>query len=419
MKGALLRLVAPDADGLISYSRNFADVILHRLFRDRAHGFFLDVGPGHPRHGNDLYALYRRGWNGINVEPDADAVALLRQLRPRDNTVCAAVSDTAERGGERQATTTLADLQAEWAVGTVDVLRVDAGGAEEQVLAGNDWDRFRPTVVLLGAVHPGTGQRRITNVRGFMEQRGYRHALFDGLSDFYLELGFQPPDGLALPPNVFDRFTLDETVELRRQVAAIQQEAAGAADHAAGLARALETAVASQDEAVDATGRLAEENRGLAGDRSKLASENRRLRSAAEQMRAELAVLSRLLAPLHDLSEQMERQRRSNEADQDRLRAEMERQDRWAEEQIRQRDIELRVALQRRDKEQQVALQQRDREMDGERHRLAMEAEAGFMRRDQEIHDLRIALANVYRSTSWTLTKPWRGAGRLLRRLTR
>ena len=44
----------------------------------------------------------------------------------------------------------------------IDVLKVDVEGLEEQVLAGNDWERFRPRVVLVEATFPESPERRST-----------------------------------------------------------------------------------------------------------------------------------------------------------------------------------------------------------------------------------------------------------------
>ena len=55
------------------------------------------------------------------------------------------------------------------------------------------------------------------NIPGFMEQRGYRHVHFDGLNDFYLEKEFPAPEGLTLPPNVFDRFVPHQIADLRKR----------------------------------------------------------------------------------------------------------------------------------------------------------------------------------------------------------
>ena len=54
-------------DSFTSYSLNFEDVILHRLFPVNQTGFYVDAGAGHPRFENDTFSLYQRGWRGINI----------------------------------------------------------------------------------------------------------------------------------------------------------------------------------------------------------------------------------------------------------------------------------------------------------------------------------------------------------------
>ncbi|HLB99326.1 MAG TPA: FkbM family methyltransferase, partial [Acetobacteraceae bacterium] len=55
----------------VSYSANYEDVILNRVFGSRNSGFYIDVGAAHPLYENDTRALYDRGWRGINIEPNA------------------------------------------------------------------------------------------------------------------------------------------------------------------------------------------------------------------------------------------------------------------------------------------------------------------------------------------------------------
>jgi hypothetical protein len=44
-------------DSFVSYSLNFEDVIFHRLFSDGQIGFYVDVGAGHPRLENHMFAF--------------------------------------------------------------------------------------------------------------------------------------------------------------------------------------------------------------------------------------------------------------------------------------------------------------------------------------------------------------------------
>jgi hypothetical protein len=79
----------------ISYSANFEDLIFQRIFGSQAHGTFVDVGAEHPILGNDTYALYLRGWRGLNFEPNASYHELLVKDRPDDNNLLLALSSSA------------------------------------------------------------------------------------------------------------------------------------------------------------------------------------------------------------------------------------------------------------------------------------------------------------------------------------
>jgi hypothetical protein len=253
----------------------------------------------------------------------------------------------------------------------IDVLKVDVEGFEEKVLSGNDWERFRPSVVLVEATYPESAERRPTNIRGFMEQRGYRHVHFDGLNDFYLERSFPLPAGLTLPPNVFDRFVSHQIADLRDEVGSLRTSFTAAEDYNRSLLAELEKQTAANalltsahEKAFQTTNVLAAESRRLGLRLAQLEPENRRLRDATEQMRGEILTLNRLLEPLHAATEEMERQR----AELDNLREEM------------------RLA--------HLALLQQERETQQVRNRLQ----------------------HIYASRSWWMTKPWRFIGRVLRR---
>lgn len=259
-----------------SHSINCEDVILRRMFPGRDTGFFVDVGAEHPRLGNDFFSLYQLGWRGVNIEPNAAYFRLLVAERPGDQTLQLLLSDTAGQdvtfhvvedtglstldGAEAEAaaarghtvhdrpmrTATLRDVLATLNPPHIDVLKVDVEGAEEQVLRGNDWSRFRPSLLLVEATYPQSPRRRPTGVRAMLEAQGYRHVHFDGLNDFYAEAGFTVPDGATLPPNVFDGFqrwdfaaAQADGTDLRRYVASLESERAALRDQVAGLTVAL------------------------------------------------------------------------------------------------------------------------------------------------------------------------------------
>jgi FkbM family methyltransferase len=168
-----------------SYAQEGEDRILARIFEDAPSGFYVDVGAFHPKRFSNTYLFYRRGWRGINIEPDPAAVAEFARLRPRDTHVAVGISDepgtltyyrfdepalntfdpeVAKRrpiGGRFRAlsplvvtvTTLAAVLTAHLPAGqAISFLSVDAEGYDLRVLRSNDWGRFRPRYVLSESV---------------------------------------------------------------------------------------------------------------------------------------------------------------------------------------------------------------------------------------------------------------------------
>ena len=56
-------------------------------------GVFVDVGAFHPvRASNTLWA-YKKGWRGINIEPNMDNIEYFKLLRPEDKNINCGISD--------------------------------------------------------------------------------------------------------------------------------------------------------------------------------------------------------------------------------------------------------------------------------------------------------------------------------------
>jgi FkbM family methyltransferase len=163
-----------------SFSQFGEDLALLRYFEGRR-GFYVDIGACHPVRFSNTYLLHKRGWSGINVDANPEALELFRLRRPRDVNIHAAVSDTVgdvefnlydesalcrievQNGAAAQGndgmpapakkvilrTTTLSQLLAGHLTSgqEIDFLNIDCEGHDLAVLASNDWKRFRPEVV--------------------------------------------------------------------------------------------------------------------------------------------------------------------------------------------------------------------------------------------------------------------------------
>jgi FkbM family methyltransferase len=200
----------------ISYAQRLEDYHLEQVFAGEPPGFYIDVGAGHPIADNVSYWFYLKGWRGLVIEPQRALCGLYAHLRPRDIAVETLVGrsegeaefhivegmhglSTAVAAHTRAALalgatvkpvlmpmTTLAALTAAHKVGTVDFLKIDVEGAEADVLAGADWQRCRPRVVLVEALAPGSLEESWSAWEPTLTAAGYRFAFFDGLNRFYV-----------------------------------------------------------------------------------------------------------------------------------------------------------------------------------------------------------------------------------------
>jgi FkbM family methyltransferase len=198
------------------YAQNLEDYHLAQAFQVQADGFYVDLGAGHPVADNVSFWFYLRGWRGLVVEPQRRLADLYPHVRPRDRVVAALVADrvgeaefhevesmhgfstmlpdAAQAARDLGATiatvtlpvTTLAALFAEHGVERIDFLKIDVEGAEAQVLAGADWGRWRPRIVVLEAVAPGSMAPAWETWDPLLTRNGYRFGLFDGLNRFYV-----------------------------------------------------------------------------------------------------------------------------------------------------------------------------------------------------------------------------------------
>ncbi|HJZ45443.1 MAG TPA: FkbM family methyltransferase [Hyphomicrobiaceae bacterium] len=200
----------------LSYAQNLEDYHLDLVFGDQATGTYVDVGGGHPVADNVSFWFYLEGWRGLVVEPQQTLADIYAHVRPRDRTVCclagradgeaefhvvdrlhgfsSTLREHAAGAGTfgasfktiRMPVRTLSGLLEEAGLGAIDFLKIDVEGAEADVLAGLDLDRFRPRLILIEAVAPGSMAEAWGAWEPSLLAEGYGFAFFDRLNRFYV-----------------------------------------------------------------------------------------------------------------------------------------------------------------------------------------------------------------------------------------
>ena len=169
-----------------SYSQEGEDLVLWVLLGDRVNrpGFYVDIGAHHPYRFSNTCIFYKNGWHGINVDATPGSMRPFRRLRRRDvnlecgisgeegemtyfifdepalNTFSEELAREYQENGRKLisrqtvATRTLGSLLDEYMpAGTeIDFMSVDVEGLDLQVLRSNDWQRYRPYILVVEAL---------------------------------------------------------------------------------------------------------------------------------------------------------------------------------------------------------------------------------------------------------------------------
>lgn len=167
---------------LKSYSQEGEDMILRRLFEKQPIGFYVDVGAHHPKRFSNTFFFYKKGWRGINIDAMPNSMKIFNKMRPRDINIEKPVSDkkqiltyyafnesalngfskelSEERDGKGSyfieftkdiETSTLEEILENNLPKNqqIDFLSIDVEGLDFRVLKSNNFDMYRPKVILI------------------------------------------------------------------------------------------------------------------------------------------------------------------------------------------------------------------------------------------------------------------------------
>lgn len=214
-----------------SYAQEGEDLVLARYFGEQQHGFYVDVGAHHPFRFSNTYLFYKRGWRGLNIDPRPDSKALFDRWRSRDINLQVGIATAAGqlelsifndealntfdpdlaasrdgKGGYRivrkcavPVMPLKALLEERWnaSFGEIDFLNIDVEGYDDQVLASNDWSRFRPRIVLVEQAAATLGQALELKSTRYLQEAGYALCARTVNSTFFVRKDLLKAGGFA------------------------------------------------------------------------------------------------------------------------------------------------------------------------------------------------------------------------------
>lgn len=189
-----------------SYSMEGEDIILRRYFEGTSKGFYIDVGAHHPVRFSNTYVFYKMGWCGINIDARPGSMALFNRFRRRDLNLEVAIAndekdmtyyildepalnsfskDRVEMALEDEKydlvntihmkSRRLSDVLDEYMPSDCKItfLNVDVEGLDLEVLMSNNWDKYRPIMVVVERLISSMDELYNDKLAQFMKENGY------------------------------------------------------------------------------------------------------------------------------------------------------------------------------------------------------------------------------------------------------
>jgi len=160
-----------------SYSMEGEDLELLKLTKNINQGFYVDAGCYHPLRLNNTYLLYKKKWNGLNIDLSEFSIDLFNYMRPDDANVHSAISNSESeviiyhQKKISQLTTIKKDIAQQRMKGLIkekkitskrlttilnksrfrnrkiDFLNIDLEGADMSALQSLDFEIYRPKII--------------------------------------------------------------------------------------------------------------------------------------------------------------------------------------------------------------------------------------------------------------------------------
>lgn len=189
-----------------SYSQEGEDRILARYFGEKKNGFYVDIGAHHPHRFSNTYLFYLQGWRGLNIDAMPGSMSEFERWRPEDINIETAVSfqkqtlvyhifnepalntfskeEALKKDGLRNykitSTVEIETFPLSFVLEKylpqnqpIDFMSIDVEGLDFDVLQSNDWNRFKPGMILVESLNSSLELILQSPVFQFLKEKGY------------------------------------------------------------------------------------------------------------------------------------------------------------------------------------------------------------------------------------------------------
>jgi len=209
------------------YGQEGEDIILNRILNQYTNGFYIDVGAYHPSRYSRTKHFYDKGWKGINIDPNPEAIVLFKNVRKNDINLNCGIADekasltyytfeepayntfSGEQASGREKigifiknkisieTTTLESVMDQYLTKgqKINFLTISAMGFDLKVIKSNNWDKYRPDIVVVHNDGGSLSKIEIESVQQSeiyltMQKNNYHFFAKTMYSAFYIERSF-------------------------------------------------------------------------------------------------------------------------------------------------------------------------------------------------------------------------------------
>jgi FkbM family methyltransferase len=186
------------------------DLIIEEFFKNKSKGFYVDVGCYHPIDGSNTHLLFKKGWEGLNIDLNKTSIELFNIARKNDtnlriaitnqskkikfyyrkkinmlNTINKKFANSSFRRGFNtdyiQASTLNSVLEkTKLKNKKIDFLNIDIEGNEINALKTLNFRKYNPRLICIEIHNPNTrksqkGSYTSNPIYKFLRKKGYEH----------------------------------------------------------------------------------------------------------------------------------------------------------------------------------------------------------------------------------------------------